>query len=159
MVENINTKQKQPVFEWDDKLSVGLAEIDDQHKEIIKDLNEFYHHITGDSFNYESAYEILLKFKFFVEKHFECEENYMFYIDYPEIFEHKRLHEQMCDSIDDLLDKLNNEKAEINELLALINMWLSEHITIEDNKIVKFAETQPAVSQFAINDIIKPFDM
>ena len=150
--------EEKSIFEWNDQLSVGLEGIDNQHKTIIHDLNELYFYIKNDSFCYQTAYEMLLKFKYFVEKHFECEENYMFYIDYPYYHDHRQSHELMSESIDKMLESLRNKTTATSEISSFVRKWLFEHIKIEDAGIVDFAREQPAIRDEAVKKILKPFE-
>ena len=143
------------IMKWDQSLSVGIDEIDEQHKAIIDMLNKLNRY-ADKSTDLRPVKGMLLDFKAYVEKHFECEENYMFYIDYPEYLDHREIHDSLLNSIDKLLVDLTEGKATKDDVFSFVKSWLLKHIKIEDTEIGKCASLKPEVTRDATKKILKP---
>ncbi len=60
---------------WNDSMSTGIAELDNQHKELIKMLNSLSEAMRSGNGNDEIE-KILVFAGEYAQKHFECEEQY-----------------------------------------------------------------------------------
>ena len=96
-------------FEWDDNYSVGVAEIDEQHQELIELINRLHEAIEqGSAGNAASSAineldtmsSVLDELVDYSCYHFSTEEKYMLEYTYPEYDRHKRLHAQFVDRVE-----------------------------------------------------------
>ena len=77
------------MLEWDDKYSVGISIIDEQHKKLFDLINRtLYAKELG--YNKEALRVILEGMTYYTLKHFKTEENYMKEFNYPEYQSHKK---------------------------------------------------------------------
>ncbi len=74
---------------WNEQLSVGIPAIDDQHKELIKKINDLTDTIFKDE-DREKVLEFIDFLDNYVTAHFSHEEALMLEADYPEIVSHTR---------------------------------------------------------------------
>lgn len=128
---------------WTEALSVGVEEIDEQHKIWFQKADELFEagkkgktrEIIGSMLNFLDEY---------TKKHFHDEEMYMLKIHYPEYSVQKRLHTEFVGQ----LAKLKREYGEsggniaviINANQLVIN-WLVNHITKQDKRIGEYARS------------------
>ena len=92
-------------IKWDDSLSVNVAEIDKQHKELVKLLNYLADAILEKKGNdaLERTLEGLIKY---AEQHFKTEEKYFVLFGDPEADSQKEEHLTLSLEILDYQDKL-----------------------------------------------------
>ncbi|MCP3876685.1 MAG: hemerythrin family protein [Desulfobacteraceae bacterium] len=115
---------------WTMDLSVGIELIDEQHKMLIKhlsDLNESLQSGKGPT-KIASTLNFLIEYTNF---HFSAEEKHMAANDYPELENHKKMHEGFKTTLSNLEEELEEEGA--TKMLAdsidtLLVKWLFEHI-------------------------------
>lgn len=119
---------------WTPQLSVGIEEIDSQHKMLVDLLNQLHaaiveHHAARD------AAEILERLVDYTRIHFAVEEALMRVLDYPDYDAHKLEHEKLVEQVYQLRHKVLVEGKPITgELLLFLKRWLTEHILASDQK-------------------------
>ena len=119
-------------IEWNDALSVGVEEIDKQHKKLIEILNLLYDSIQEgkEKLVIEKIIKELLDY---TKYHFTSEENYFKKLQYHDVQKHIEAHKRFIRDI----NKFQNdymEKKEIisSEILEYLKDWLINHIMIDD---------------------------
>jgi hemerythrin len=133
------------IFEWDNSLSIGIEEIDNQHKELIKRLDELAQSILQKK-GKDKIGKMLKFMSDYGEMHFSSEENYMAKHNYPDLDFHQKQHEKFKTTTDKLINELKSEKDmesfAISVQRYLID-WLILHIKTTDQKFGGFlAENQ-----------------
>ncbi len=122
---------------WDDSYSVGVEEIDNQHKKLIEMIAKFYSLIKDDS--KVAMAETLDSLIEYTDYHFKYEEKIFDKLNYPETDEHKKIHKSFVDTAIDVQTRLKEGKLVIpTEVSNLLKNWLIEHINGEDKKYTKF---------------------
>ena len=118
--------------EWSDVLSVGIEEIDAQHRvlvDLVNQMHEAIHQHKGTA----AVNEILGKLADYTRIHFAVEESLMRILDYPDYQTHKQHHEELVAEVRELQRKVNDEHKSISfELLQFLKKWLINHIIHED---------------------------
>ena len=79
------------MLEWEDKFSVGISIIDEEHKKLIGILNKAIFAKEHNS-NTEETKEVLGEMLEYSQKHFSTEEAYMIKFNFPEYQFHKNEH-------------------------------------------------------------------
>lgn len=126
-------------IEWTEDLSVGVQEIDEQHKVLVGLLNKLYEAIILRQDNSKTIHSIVNELNQYTIIHFAVEESLMRIFDYPLYEEHKRHHQELTKQVADLRSKLqNNETAISMDLLNFLRHWLTEHIMGDDKKYGPF---------------------
>jgi len=125
---------------WDDRLSVGIELIDDQHKEWIDRFNNVLEAIDSgrDSVQIARTLDFLVDY---TEVHFSTEERHMSANGYPGLEDHKAEHEGLRQTLKDL--EQDFEEEGITHLLAdsigtLMTNWLIKHIERMDMQFGAF---------------------
>lgn len=130
-------------LEWsDEKFSVKVDEIDEQHKKLFSFINRLDNLIKSDRSREELAV-ILNEMNEYAQYHFSTEEKYFDKFDYPESDEHKARHHQYEVKIAEYKERLGNlENADLidfmYEVLDFLQDWWIGHILHEDMKYSKF---------------------
>ncbi len=127
-------------MEWYESYSIGVPQIDDQHKELVDMISKLQASLPQGV----SAKEIAEALKFIVnytQYHFKSEEDLMSKIGFAEIEYHKKLHVKLVGQVIDILVNLKKGKIiDTYELIDFLTSWLINHIRNEDKKIGKAME-------------------
>ncbi len=123
---------------WNDSLSIGNLEIDEQHKLFCEYLD---HVITACSHGKcRSEIEHTIQFlEFYAQSHFTSEENWMAKIGYPQMQQHQDMHKKFFSRVQELKKDLY-ASGETIVLVGKINLllydWLITHIKEMDAELV-----------------------
>lgn len=126
------------LFTWSEDLSVGIQEIDEQHKELVKLLNRLHEAVVSHHGS-TACSEILNQLAEYTRVHFIVEESLMRILHYPEFEQHKAEHEALVAQVVALQQKLAAGQATITfELLHFLKVWLTKHIAGSDRRYAGF---------------------
>jgi len=118
---------------WDDSFSVGFEHIDNQHKELVKMVNDLYNACKKGALNEDIVYlRTVSKALEYARVHFSDEEEFMGKVSYPELGEHKKQHEDFIVEIKKSIKLFEYGKAAPIELANFLKDWLLNHIAISD---------------------------
>lgn len=119
---------------WSDELSVGIEEIDEQHKVLVGLLNDLNRAIREHHGN-EACIEILDRLVDYTRIHFAVEESLMRIFEYPDYENHKAEHEELVDEVMSMRREVVEEGHKISfKLLHFLKMWLTQHIMDSDKE-------------------------
>jgi hemerythrin-like metal-binding protein len=122
---------------WDDKYSIGVKDVDEQHKELFKLTNELYEACTSrGAAAVEHTKSALQKAVSYVVMHFSMEESLMERFSDPNFESHKEEHDLFVREV--IKDAANLEQMGEEASVAFMNFlkgWISKHVTGTDIKI------------------------
>lgn len=129
-------------IEWEDSLSIGVEIIDEQHKMLIKRLNDLSKAIeeTHGEGGIVQTLDFLIEYTDF---HFSAEEKCMAENDYPGLEEQKKQHEQFKASLKNMVDDYEYEgvtRALTTSVNVFLHNWLINHIKGVDHKLGEFLQ-------------------
>lgn len=124
-------------FTWDESLSVGIPEIDQQHKQLIDQMNELTDAIQKNAVQ-EEINPILQFLEKYINQHFSLEESCMNKYKCPIAAENKTAHEHFIKKFQEIKEELTLKGPSL--VLALkINKellgWFMNHIKKIDPKL------------------------
>ena len=127
-------------LDWQSRFSIGIEEIDTQHKKIIEMINHLDQSRFDGSFGSEVNVVLVQLVKYSME-HFKYEEELMVKLKYPEFEKHRELHSELTDQIAVLLRRLK-QGYNINayEIISILKTWIIDHISKEDRKFGKHVQ-------------------
>jgi hemerythrin len=120
---------------WSEILSVGVDEIDEDHRKLVNVFNVLNHSVMdGESPDYLAAtLEELINCTVW---HFSHEERLMLKYRYAGIEEHKAEHRELIKSAKELQQEiLQAEKPVADEHIEFLERWLTEHILTADLRL------------------------
>ena len=124
------------IIEWSDDLSVGIEEIDEQHKILVGLVARLDHAIRSQRGSQECA-SILGELIEYTVIHFAVEESLMRLLDYPGYEAHKRTHAELVRQVVKLKAKIDSGHSNISfELMHFLRQWLVQHIMGDDQAYV-----------------------
>ncbi|ADU62250.1 MAG: bacteriohemerythrin [Pseudodesulfovibrio sp.] len=118
-----------PLMQWDTNLSVGVEEIDAQHKTLVDLVNQTYEAIQGQ--DHALLAELVDRMAAYGRTHFATEERYMRDHGFPGIEEHKFQHAKFNATVDDFRRKLDSQ-TNLTQVFVFLSSWLAAHIMNED---------------------------
>lgn len=122
-----------PFAEWTEELSVGIEEIDEQHKILVGLVNRLFEETILHQADSDVLYEILNELIEYTIIHFAVEESLFRIFDYPFTDIHTQHHNELKSQVLEIKTKLKNGEQAINkELLLFLKKWVQHHIQEED---------------------------
>lgn len=131
-----------PLFEWSDKYSVNIKEIDAQHQDLIDTIN-LLHETMLQKRSKSVMGEVIGRLQDYAVVHFRTEEELMKKYEYPGYRDHKKKHDEMRQYIFELMEnhKNNNIIVSVN-VMKYLRKWLSEHILGTDMMYQDFLNSE-----------------
>lgn len=118
------------ILEWNDSLSVGLPEIDRQHKRLLELMRKVEK--AADLGQKDALLKAVEELAIYTKSHFEAEETLMSKVNYPAIRAHSKTHENLLGEVSAMAGKLKDGSIKTDDLLAFLMKWLVEHINGSD---------------------------
>lgn len=125
---------------WTDELATGVREIDEQHKEMFRKINELLdacHQGRG----HETVGEVLDFLDSYSRKHFQLEEQYMLDYGYPEYQQHKAHHREFISNVAEVKRRFQAEGPGVH-IVVITNRvlagWLNSHIRKVDKGLGQY---------------------
>jgi hemerythrin len=128
---------------WQDYLSVGVEEIDRQHKLLIDKYNAFFSAYTEGRAD-EEVIRLLGFLEEYVALHFADEESLQQRIGFPDYRKHRQQHQELTRKVAELRERLEKEGPDPNLISSaglLLTGWLIEHISVMDRAIGRFMKS------------------
>lgn len=128
-------------IQWKDELSVGVKEIDDDHKELIAIANELLAACAKGAPDPTVLKASADKLMAYAQRHFEREELIQLKAKYPLYDDHKAAHNTLIDTLEAFIQRYFVDKREpIDDLTAtevrgFLRTWLIDHILKTDMKM------------------------
>ena len=124
-------------IEWDNAYSIGILQIDNQHRQLIDLINQLESICKTDNKNIGNEFiEVMKQSTEYVLVHFRDEEKLMNSIKYKNLVEHKALHEQFIKKIYEITKCFNNGNEDVYQhYFRFLKDWLLNHIATHDKLI------------------------
>jgi hemerythrin-like metal-binding protein len=124
-------------FTWKDEFSIGIDDIDIQHRTFLGYLNEGYDAVTLGNPT-DISQELIDKLKAYAKDHFSFEENIMQLSGFPEFEKHQALHRDFENQILQLESFTGKSGSSVNPkyILTMMRDWFLNHILEEDKRLV-----------------------
>ncbi len=120
------------LFEWDEKFSVGMKDIDDQHKKLIDMINELSDAMSSGKSKAVMG-DILKGLVQYGVVHFDTEEKYFKRYNYENSDEHIKQHEGFKQEATKLLEEYEAGSYKVSlETLIFLKDWVINHIKKQD---------------------------
>jgi len=123
---------------WNNSMSVNIAKIDNQHKNLITEINNFYEGIKTKK-SKDVLSDILYQLNKYSIYHFQTEEALMKKYSFPGYKAHTAEHETFNNKIAELQTRLNAGKMVLPiEVATFLKEWLINHVMNTDKGYSKF---------------------
>ena len=123
-------------IKWSDEYSVGVKEIDDQHRKLFQMIDVFYDTMQGD--NKKAIGDLLNSLAEYTMYHFRTEENYFDKFQYIDSAAHKKEHQVFVDKVLDVKSSIQSGKFIVSvDITNFVKKWILEHVAVTDKKYTK----------------------
>ncbi len=135
---NHSSAEHKDLIPWSSKLCIGIDKVDEQHKELVRLVNQLHSAMKAQAGLQESA-EILEKLTDYTVYHFAFEEEVFDKYDYEDKVEHKKIHANLVKKVVDFQNDVKSGKAGLSmDLMLFLTSWLKDHILKTDKAYVPF---------------------
>lgn len=132
-----------PYITWDEKIALGITEIDNQHKQLVEIINTLFDAMKGAK-GLEVIGDLLNQLGDYAVYHFSTEEKYFESFGYTESDHHKDEHKYLLGQVKDFkmtydegkIKRFGKESPITVEVWDLLKEWLINHIQVSDKKYV-----------------------
>ena len=134
-----------PFAEWSKEFSVGVAEIDDDHRRLLELLNELHDAVErGDG--QDVLGKVLDGLTLYVSYHFAHEEALFLRTNYPGSERHRRQHRALTITVREIHDDFQSGASDVlpQQVLEFLKNWLYEHILGSDRAFGVYYNAHPA---------------
>lgn len=134
-------------MKWDHSLSIGIKDIDDQHKQLVELTDHveilFKKALIGEG-DFKETCSVIDTLYGYVKEHFQTEEALMNKIEYPDVDEHAKKHRDFEAFVTGMTyDRIKeNEETVLIQLFAFLSNWIVDHIKTEDIGYKQFINQQ-----------------
>lgn len=132
------------LFVWNDYYSVGDHRIDHQHQVLVDLANrihdEYMRDLGDDELPKSALLDYLEELVEYTEMHFAFEEQLMEEADYPELADHKKLHEELLLQLTEMKLGYEQNLSNAEELVQFVVEWLTKHILGADKKYTPYLQ-------------------
>ena len=128
--------------EWQEYLSVGVLEIDIQHKLLFDKFNAFLAACEGD-IDINRVNQLFWFLEGYAVTHFNDEERLMQSLSYPSLPLHREQHRTFAREVGTFKERLRVDGAApalVTSMKVFITGWLNEHISTMDRAIGQFMQ-------------------
>lgn len=133
-------------IQWRESLSIGVATIDNQHKELLKRFDSLLNACEEGKGN-EELKHLLGFLEDYTRVHFTEEEALQKLHKYPGYEAHRLQHSYFINKIKELREETNKNgfmTHNVIETNSLLLKWLLNHISIVDTELGKFLNSSSA---------------
>lgn len=126
------------LIKWSEDLSVGVRELDDEHKKLISLLNQLYTGMKNKEVNgvLKPILDDLVKY---TVSHFAHEERFFKQYNYPKAIEHIKEHENFKKEVGVFMNEFQTGKLTLSgHMLTFLSDWVTNHIKKQDKEYIKF---------------------
>jgi hemerythrin len=125
------------IVSWNENLSVGVKEIDDQHKQLINMLNDLFVAMSKGE-GKAILKEMVQKLADYTKDHFREEERLMEVYCYNGYEMHKKEHDVFVKKVNDFQKKFNDDHLSSVEVADFVQGWITNHVMKTDKLYAPF---------------------
>lgn len=126
------------LMNWSSRYSVGVETLDNQHKNLIKALNDL-HAASIKGIANKIAGPLLGQVVSIASEHFSAEERLMESIRFPGLAGHRAKHQELTGKIAEFTSRhAKGDKTTYTQLLYFMRDWQTKHMQTEDQEYAEW---------------------
>jgi|GEM_PF-576944 len=142
-------------IDWnDEKHSIGIKIIDNQHKELFLVTNQLHEILKLEQYQ-DEAIKVLKNLYAYTSYHFVSEESLLKEYKYPDTEDHIRIHNSFRDKIKESLEGVRSRRNyPLEPLQDYLVEWILKHIQVQDMQYAKYFKEHSVEMEmhFSISD-------
>jgi hemerythrin len=141
------SRQKSELVTWSSTFSVGIKQIDDQHKMLLDLVNDLFNHVSGDEVAERAYFKKVIQTSVqYIKVHFSTEEKIMLYTNFPGYEKHKKAHDTFTLAVLDTIKSFDaGNKLVLVEFTKFLKEWILTHIAIMDKQFFTYLKQVAAL--------------
>ena len=129
-------------IKWTPAYSVGVEEIDEQHRRLISIINRLAA-TREEDYDADGLLAILSDLVDYTDYHFRTEDNFMMENEYPLFLSHRKEHLAYIKKMGSLITALENkEPGLVEQMLSYLSDWWQNHIIQSDLRYARYIRAQ-----------------
>jgi len=130
-------------MDWKTSYSIGLEEIDGQHKTLLALFSDITEAIARDD-SWSDVHYRVVALRSFAEFHFRFEEAMMRFFGYPDAANesHCKAHRAFFERLDSIVRTSLRDEVK-KDMVRFLFDWLTEHILVSDREYAEFILANP----------------
>lgn len=146
-------KNQTPYFQnfiWNDKLSLGVKQMDDEHMVLIEKINVLIKTLEEQYIkkDLKKLYASFSDLGDYTVIHFNHEELYMESIQYPQLNSHKKIHQNLLNQLTTYGKQVQAGTLDDKKIVSFLRNWLLSHIMGVDMQYAHYHKENNVHSQF-----------
>jgi hemerythrin-like metal-binding protein len=131
------------ICEWSQEYSVGIVDLDNHHHRLFEILNELFT-LMAEGAEDKPVIRVLEELLDYTHYHFDEEEKIMAKMGYPDLEEHRQLHQHLIELMKGFYAEAQDGMAIfVATKVANIGLeWLKSHILAADHKYYEYMKAQ-----------------
>ena len=130
------------IIEWKSIYETGIVALDNEHRGLLDGINRLYEAVR-EKRGTEVTADIITMLEKYTHDHFKHEEKLMTEYQFPDIEEHKKIHKELFESVQNIKTQTDTDPEELaKELLQFLRKWLMDHIVRVDKGYGEFLESR-----------------
>jgi hemerythrin len=127
-------------IQWEERYAVGIAIIDEQHKQLFGLTNALYEFCREGEISARENFKAVLRTAVdYINFHFTMEERIMERVNYPESAEHKRDHLRFVKKVLEESKLFEEGKSFVpHAFVRFLRDWILTHIAVSDKLVVDY---------------------
>ncbi|HMM37401.1 MAG TPA: bacteriohemerythrin [Desulfovibrio sp.] len=128
-----------PLLQWNQSLTLGHAEIDEQHRLLVEAINELHDRIQEGA-EHQGLLDAVQGLAAYADYHFSDEERLMLRHGFPELEDHRLAHMEFRERMDACSATIHHSDSHPTavEMLSFLTRWLARHIQRDDRAFIDF---------------------
>jgi len=128
----------EPLITWNENFSTGCDEIDQQHKHMMRLINDAGKVIQNGG-DYAKVEPIINELVDYTQDHFSTEEQLLEKNQCPDLESHRKSHQHLISELTSWQEKAQTSPtAKLKELMVFLRLWFPGHILSVDKKHSEF---------------------
>ncbi|MDR0324403.1 MAG: bacteriohemerythrin [Treponema sp.] len=130
-------------YQWDSSLETGYEKIDNQHRQLVSTLNNLIE-ASEQGKDKDEIFKVLDFLTGYTIMHFKTEEDLQVKYNYPDYYNHRRLHEDFKATVKELSERLVKEGPTPSVVVIVtttIGEWLVNHIKGDDFRMAAYVKS------------------
>ena len=114
-------------FQWESKYQLNVHQMDEEHKTLIKIMNEIYE-LNTQKKDFNQILTKVNELARWTTMHFKNEEDYFSSIQYPKAAAHKMIHQELLKKFSEHVETIKSTQKVPESFFMFLKVWLSAHI-------------------------------
>lgn len=123
------------IFTWEERYSVGVGEIDAQHKRMFELANSIDSRVSEDQIK-----RTVVDLYKYTREHFDSEETLMKGLNYSKYGDHVALHENLITLLNEKSARIYDSEEALFAFKKFVYDWLIDHILSKDIDFFDFVQ-------------------